>query len=187
MMSVLDLIKLGMRKTLEELYIYTFLFLANLLPDMSVCSILRTLFLKPIASVGKGTRIRKNIYLNSFRKLSIGINCFINRGVQFDCSGSVSIGNNCSIGFNALITTSTHLEKDRVGEDGCTFIGEPVTIGNGVWVGANSTILPGTEIGDNCIIAAGAVVKGKLEPHGVYAGVPAKRIRDTQGIAEKRI
>ncbi len=186
-MSGLSLIKLGIRKTLEELYVYTFLFLANLFPDMSICSILRTLFIKPIASVGNSTRIRKNIYVNSFRKLSIGKNCFINRGVQFDCSGSVSIGNNCSIGFNALITTSTHLEKDRVAEDGRTFIGEPVTIGNGVWIGANSTILPGTEIGDYCIIAAGAVVKGKLESHGVYAGVPAKRIRDTQGIAEKRI
>ncbi|WP_321420510.1 acyltransferase [uncultured Methanomethylovorans sp.] len=186
-MSGLSLIKLGIGKTLEELYLYTFLFLANLFPDLSVCSILRSLFLKPIASVGSSTRIRKNIYINSFRKLSIGKNCFINRGVQFDCSGPISIGNNCSIGFNALVTTSTHLEKDHVAEDGRTFMGEPVTIGNGVWIGANSTILPGTEIGDYCIIAAGAVVKGKLEPHGVYAGVPAKRIRDTQGIAEKRI
>lgn len=186
-MSAFALITLGMRKTLEEIYIYTFLFLVNMLPDMSVCSILRTLFIKPIASVGNGTRIRKHIYVNSFRKLSIGKNCFINRGVQFDCSGSVSIGDNCSIGFNTLVTTSTHLEKDRVAEDGRTVIGEPVTIGNGVWIGANSTILPGTEIGDYCIIAAGAVVKGKLEPHGVYGGVPAKRIRDTEGIAEKRI
>lgn len=56
-----------------------------------------------------------------------------------------------------------------------------------VYGGANSTILPGTEIGENCIIAAGAVVKGKLDSSGVYAGVPARRIRDTQGIAEKRI
>ncbi|WP_367343829.1 DapH/DapD/GlmU-related protein [Methanomethylovorans sp.] len=181
------MIKSGIRKTLEEMYVYTFLFLANSFPDMSVCSIIRTLFVRPVANIGNNTRIRKNIYVNSFRKLSIGRNCFINRGVQFDCSGRVSIGDNCSIGFNVLVTTSTHLEKDRVGEDGHTVIGEDVIIGNGVWIGANSTILPGTEIGDNCIIAAGAVVKGKLDMSGVYAGVPAKYIRDTLGIAEKRI
>ena len=181
------MIKFGIRKTLEEMYVYTFLFLANLFPDMSVCSVIRALLVRPIASVGSDTRIRKNLYVNSFRKLSIGRNCFINRGVQFDCSGRVSVGDNCSIGFNVLVTTSTHLEKDRVGEDGRTFIGEDVIIGNGVWIGANSTILPGTEIGDHCIIAAGAVVKGKIDPSGVYAGVPARRIRDTPGIAEKRI
>lgn len=186
-MSPFAIIKLGILKTLEEIYVYTFLFLANLFPDISICSIVRTLFIRPIASVGSNTRIRKNIYINSFRKLSIGRNCFINRGVQFDCSGRVSVGDNCSIGFNVLVTTSTHLEKDHVAEDGRTVIGENVIIGNGVWIGANSTILPGTEIGENCIIAAGAVVKGKLDSSGVYAGVPARRIRDTEGIAEKRI
>lgn len=186
-MSSFAMVKLGISKTLEEIYVYTFLFLVNLFPDVSICSIVRTLFVRPIASVGSGTRIRKNVYINSFEKLSIGRNCFINRGVQFDCSGRVSVGDNCSIGFNVLVTTSTHLEKDQVGEDGRTVIGEDVIIGNGVWIGANSTILPGTEVGDNCIIAAGAVVKGKLDPSGVYAGVPARRIRDTPGIAEKRI
>ena len=85
------MIKSGIRKTLEEMYVYTFLFLANSFPDMSVCSIIRTLFVRPVANIGNNTRIRKNIYINSFRKLP-GRNCFINRGVQFDCSGHIYRG-----------------------------------------------------------------------------------------------
>jgi maltose O-acetyltransferase len=39
-------------------------------------------------------------------------------------------------------------------------------------------LLPGVTVGDGCVIAAGSVVTGDCEPHGVYAGVPAKRVRD---------
>jgi len=60
----------------------------------------------------------------------------------------------------------------------------PVKVGNNVFIGRRATILPGTDIGDNCVIGAGAVVKGKLEPNGVYAGVPARRIRDLESYRE---
>jgi Na+-driven multidrug efflux pump len=86
------MIKFGILKTLEEMYVYTFLFLANLFPDMSVCSVIRALLVRPIASVGSDTRIRKNLYVNSFRKLSIGRNCFIHRACQFDLLRRVRLG-----------------------------------------------------------------------------------------------
>lgn len=60
--------------------------------------------------------------------------------------------------------------------------GEQVIIGNGVWIGAGATILPGTVIGDGCVIAAGSVVKGIVESNSLYAGVPAKKIRDLEVI-----
>lgn len=120
--------------------------------------------------------------------MTIGNNCYLSRGVQFDSSGCIYIGNNVSIGFNTLITTSVHLERGSGEENPSSSVASrDVRIGNGVWIGSNVTVLPGSEIGDNCIIGAGAVVRGKLKPNGVYAGVPAKYIRETKGIIPKII
>ncbi len=60
-----------------------------------------------------------------------------------------------------------------------------IKIGNNVFIGLNSIILPNTEIADNCIIAAGSVVKGKFEPNSIIAGVPAKRISGTDDYFER--
>lgn len=54
----------------------------------------------------------------------------------------------------------------------------PVTIGRHVVVGASSVVLPGTTISDGCSVGALSLVRGVLEPWGIYAGVPARRIRD---------
>ncbi len=51
-------------------------------------------------------------------------------------------------------------------------------IGENVWICANVTLLPGTEVADNCIVAAGSVVNKKLlSPGYLYAGVPARKIK----------
>jgi maltose O-acetyltransferase len=54
---------------------------------------------------------------------------------------------------------------------------KPVTVGDGCWLGACCIILPGVAIASGCIIAAGAVVSKSTEENGLYAGVPARRIR----------
>lgn len=53
----------------------------------------------------------------------------------------------------------------------------PIRIGNNVFIGVNSTILPGVSIGDNCVIGAGSLVKGTIPANSVVAGVPAKTIK----------
>jgi maltose O-acetyltransferase len=50
-------------------------------------------------------------------------------------------------------------------------------VGDGSWIGANVTILPGVTIGKDCVIGAGAVVTSDCAPNTVYAGVPARPIR----------
>ena len=57
---------------------------------------------------------------------------------------------------------------------------KPVKIGKNVWIGAHATILPGVTIGDNAIIAAGAVVTKDVEKNAVAGGVPAKKIKDIE-------
>lgn len=54
----------------------------------------------------------------------------------------------------------------------------PIEIKDGCWIGAGSIILPGTIVGSGCVIAAGSLVKGECKPNCLYAGIPAKIIRE---------
>lgn len=105
------------------------------------------------------------------RAAYIGYECIL------DGSGQVVIGDEVELAYRVTLLTATHdigLPARRAGE----VRQHDVRIGDGTWVGANATILPGADIGEGCVIAAGAVVHGKLDPHGVFAGVPARRVRD---------
>jgi maltose O-acetyltransferase len=78
---------------------------------------------------------------------------------------------------HTVVITSNHEigpSEERLG----AWRREPVTVGAGCWVGARCLILPGVTIGDGCIVAAGSTVRDDCEPNGVYAGVPARRVRD---------
>lgn len=102
---------------------------------------------------------------------------FINHNTFINCDEKVTIGNNVYIAFDVLITTNSH----EVGNPTQRAQGTrrlPIAIGDGSWIGARATILPGVSIGEGCIIAAGAVVVKNCEANGLYAGVPAKRIKD---------
>lgn len=110
-------------------------------------------------------------------KLELGKDVFLNHNVFIDAQEQVVIKENASIAFDVLICTSSHFvgnENRRAGDSDR----KPVIIGKGCWVGARATILPGVTIGDGCIIAAGSVVNKDCEPNGLYAGVPANRIKD---------
>lgn len=109
--------------------------------------------------------------------VKIGENTFINSQCHFENVELVEIGKDCRIAFQVVFCTSTHKignENQRGGET--VFL--PIKVGNGCWIGARAMILPGVTIGNGCIIAAGAVVTRDCEPNGLYAGVPAKRIKD---------
>ncbi|MDQ0974628.1 maltose O-acetyltransferase [Neobacillus niacini] len=119
-------------------------------------------------------RIQPRVFFGN-KNISIGSGSFINYDCFFDTN--ISIGNNCSIGYRTLFSAGTHEIGDfnkRAGKP----IFKSITVKDGVWIGANCTILPGVTIGEGCIVAAGAVVTKNCEPNGVYAGVPAKRIKD---------
>lgn len=107
----------------------------------------------------------------------IGRETFVNKGVSFVGTADISIGEHCAIGHGVMFVTITHemeWEDRRAGVG----IEQTISIGDGVWIAARAIILPGTEVGDGCVIAAGAVVRGQCEAHGFYAGVPARRIKE---------
>ena len=90
----------------------------------------------------------------------------------------ITIGNKVFIGQDVFITTGTHEIMGPEQRASSQTHYKPVTIDDGCWIGARVVILPGVHIGSGCVIGAGAVVVKDCEPNGVYAGVPAKRIRD---------
>jgi maltose O-acetyltransferase len=120
--------------------------------------------------------IRERFFIAG-RDLRIGGGTWINRGCHFDCRGPVEIGENCNLGPGVMVLTSTHVNGDETRRAGGA-ICEAVAIGDGTWIGARATVLPGVTIARGCVIAAGAVVHRDTEPDGLYAGVPAVRVRD---------
>ena len=109
--------------------------------------------------------------------VQIGSGAFVNHGVMFDALGGIQIGDECRIAMDVFLGTSTHNIGGPERRAGTT-IAAPIRIGRGSWLGTRVTVLPGVTIGDGCVIAAGAVVVKDCEPHGLYAGVPARRVRD---------
>ena len=106
-----------------------------------------------IRSGGK-LRVRKNAVVKIGDKFSMSNNCML---VSRE---SITVGDNVILGPNVLIYDHDH--DYRSGSvDGEAYKTSPVKIGNNVWIGANVMILRGTEIGDNCVVAAGTVLKGK--------------------------
>ncbi|ASN06302.1 sugar O-acetyltransferase [Virgibacillus necropolis] len=113
-------------------------------------------------------------YTDFGKNITIGKNVFFNTGCSFQDRGGISIGNGCLIGMNVTIATLNHglsLETRNI-----TYP-SPVILGDNVWIGSSATILPGVTIGDNSVIAAGAVVTKDVPENTVVAGVPAKFIK----------
>lgn len=99
----------------------------------------------------------------------------------------ISIGNNCCLVYASILAHdySWYILKDAYNEI-LPDSGKLVSIGNNVFIGYKSVILPGTTIGDNVIIGAHAVVKGIIPANTVWAGNPAKQICTLQEYFEKR-
>lgn len=104
----------------------------------------------------------------------IGDDVFINACCHFQDHGGITIGDSCQIGHNVVFATLNH---GLAPEDRGTTYPAPIVLGTNVWIGANATILPGVVIGDNAVIAAGAVVTKDVPPNVIVGGVPAKFIK----------
>lgn len=115
-------------------------------------------------------------YTDCGKNITVGKNVFINSGCRFQDQGGIFIGDGTLIGHNVVLATLNHGIAPEERHD---LFPAPIRIGKNVWIGANVTVLPGVTIGDNAVIAAGAVVTKNVPANVVVAGVPAKVIRKT--------
>ena len=118
--------------------------------------------------------------------LSMGDNCNLGDNVHLVASDSVVIGNNFLSASKVFISDTSHgnysLFKGKISDpkqppNERPLHSVPVSIGNNVWLGENVVVLPGSKIGDNCIVGSNAVVSGEIPSDSIALGIPAKVIK----------
>lgn len=119
-------------------------------------------------------RVFPPFYTDFGKNIHLGENVFINACCHFQDHGGITIGDGCQIGHNVVFATLNHGQKP---EDRANTYPAQIVLGRNVWIGSNSTILAGVTIGDNAIVAAGAVVSKDVEADTIVGGVPAKFIK----------
>ena len=122
-----------------------------------------------------------NPFLGDNFHCDFGVNIYVgdNFHADYNCTmldvAEIHIGHNCLIGPDVGIYTAGHrLHPEGRVLDG---YGISVTIGNDVWIGGHSTILPGVTIGDGAVIAAGSVVTKDVAPRTLVGGNPARLLK----------
>lgn len=120
------------------------------------------------ATLGRGARVK----CTQGAQFKMGSGSYIADGGFVSVASSLSIGKNCAISWEVQI-----IDNDGHRLDGNTPT-QPIVIGDHVWIGSRAMILKGTELGDGCVVAAGAVVSGKFPSRSLIGGVPAKVIRE---------
>lgn len=104
--------------------------------------------------------------------LEVGENVFINYNCSMMAAGGIVIEDNVQIGPNVMLVTTNH---DFSRRDIVTH--KPITLRKGAWIGGRSLILPGVTVGENAVVAGGAVVTKDVEPNTIVGGNPAKVIK----------
>lgn len=129
------------------------------------------------ASIGADIIWYPKVWVVPGRNLRIGNSVNVSREVLISSEGGVTIGNNCQIGYRTQIYSSNHeLNGEVLSESGNIY--KPVFIGNNVWIGASTIILPGVIIGNNVVVGAGSVVTRNIPDNSIYGGNPAKSLRN---------
>ena len=117
------------------------------------------------------------VYADFGQNIAVGKRVFINEGCCFQDQGGIEIGDDCLIGQQVVFATLNH---DPAPRRRANMFAAPIRLGKRVWIGAHATVLAGVTVGDNAIVAAGAVVTKDVPANAVVAGVPARIIRYLQ-------
>ncbi|WP_165021094.1 acyltransferase [Dysgonomonas sp. ZJ279] len=162
---------------------------------------------KKLLQFGNNLVIDRYCYIDALSKegIKLGKNVSIGRYTTIDCTGSLrTLGKGLVVGDNVGLGTHGHygcagglyIGSDTIMGNYVSFHPENhnfeildipirlqgvnhkgIIIGKNCWIGAKVTILDGTYLGDGCIVAAGAVVKGTFENNSIIGGIPAKTIK----------
>lgn len=147
--------------------------------------------------IGLAVYINGKLYMKLYRFLLkftglkfTGTPRFIAKSVKFDDFDLIALGDRLVVSSNVIFLTHDYsftTSLISIGEKPKTDIGMlgPITVGDNVFIGMNSMLLPGTVIEDNVIIGAGSIVHGKIPANSIYAGNPAVFIGDIREHAQK--
>lgn len=158
----------------RKFFLLVFSFQARVLTNVRTM-LWRQLF----AEFGNGSRVYGKVVVYHPERVSIGSHCTLNEAVMLNARAPITIGNYVHLSPQVMIHAGG-LDYRKTGEER-EHIARPVTIEDGVWIGAGAIVVPGVIIGKNEVIGAGSVVSRDV-PQGVVAvGVPAIPIRKIDG------
>jgi len=134
--------------------------------------------------IGKKFRMRDGakIRVREGGNCVIGSNVSVNSNNMIACHESVEIGNNVQFSPNVQVYDHDHDFRVTGGITAMKYKTAPVKIGNNVWIGANTVILRGTVIGDNCVIGAGSIIRGDFPADSVIIQKRATEICETSEV-----
>ena len=163
-----------MKRKIQRVFFYTFKFLIGLLVYINA-------------------RLYMQFYNSLLRYFGFKINGvprFIAKSVKFDDFDLITLGDRLVVSSNVIFLTHDYSYTTgliSIGDKPKTDIGilGPIAVGSNVFIGMNSILLPGTTIGNNVIIGAGSVVRGKIPDNVVINGNPSIIITDIQSHTEK--
>lgn len=127
----------------------------------------------------------ENVYMEPTIRFDYGYNTLVGENfyANFDCVildvCEVRIGDNCMLAPGVHIYTATHPLNPTERNAGKEYA-KPVTIGNNVWIGGRAVINPGVKVGNNVVIASGAIVTKDVPDNVVVGGNPAKIIKQME-------
>ncbi len=140
-----------------------------------------------LAFKGKGVWIEAPFYCDYGAHISVGANSFINMNCLLLDDNYITIGKNALLGPSVQIYTANHplkaseriVESPNEDTNTATYLtySQPVTIGDNVWIGGNTVIMPGVTIGNNVTIGAASLVTKDIPDHVLAFGNPCRVIR----------
>ena len=132
---------------------------------------------KLFAEVGEGCYIEPPLHANWGKYTHLGDYVYANFNLTLVDDTHVYIGNHVMIGPNVTIDTGTHPVCPELRWDAVQY-NLPVHIGDNVWLGAGTIVLPGVTIGENSVIGAGSVVTRDIPANVVAVGAPCRVLRE---------
>ena len=126
------------------------------------------------AKIAPGVVIKPGVNIKYPWKLSIGENTWIGENVWIDNLDVVRIGKNSCLSQGAMLLCGNHNYKNETFD---LMIG-PITLGDGVWIGAQSMLTPNTVCKSHAVLAVQSVGSGTLETYSIYRGNPAVKVKD---------
>lgn len=125
------------------------------------------------ARIGKGLVIKNNVTIKYPWKLVVGNDCWLGEGCWIDNLDNVTIGNDVCVSQGAMLLTGNH----DYNLYNMPYRNAPITIEDGAWIGARTTVCPGVIVHRNAILTVGSVATKDMEENGIYQGNPAMKVR----------
>jgi maltose O-acetyltransferase len=150
------------------------------LPRLCFCRLRTAIYRMAGVRIGPRTSVLGRLTITGpgrvHERLHIGADCIINAPLFLDLSAEIRIGDRVSIGHHCVFVTAHHEIGPPDFRAGVN-IGRSINVGDGSWIAARSTILPGVAIGQSSIIASGALVAENVPSDALVGGVPARLIK----------